>query len=323
MNSTSNTSSAASKLQEQTQPSNVTEIEEGRVQTLNNISDLQNIEKGYFSKLNDGLVQNSLTPEEKDMLVQKINEISQMRINLYKNLNGMYSFYHTNVASTRNTIEEQSVAIDIVEKELNEAKLRMKAIEEEKYNKLRLVEINSYYGQQYSEHTSIMKLIIMICAPVLLLTILMNRGILPRNLYTVLVIIIVVVGVIYMWKYIISAVSRDNMNYQEYTWNFKPQDAPPIDTNVVPVDPWASNANGMCQGQACCDSGYTYNSDPNVNKCVPTASLTQSTTTSTAAPVSTSTTTESMSSMGSIPGYPGYPGADENIFGVNSNFASY
>lgn len=316
MNSTSNTPSAASKLQ--TQTTNPTEIEEGRVQTLNNISDLQNIEKGYFSKLNDGLMQNSLTPEEKDMLVQKINEISQMRINLYKNLNGMYSFYHSNVASTRNTIEEQGAAIDIVEKELNETKLRMKAIEEEKYNKLRLVEINSYYGQRYSEHASIMKVIIMICLPVLLLTILLNRGILPRNLYTILVIIIVVIGVIYLWRFIISAVSRDNMNYQEYTWNFKPQDAPSVDTSGTGAkDPWATKSNGTCQGQACCDSGYTYNSDVNVNKCVPTASLTQSTTTTTAAPVSTSTTPESMSNMGYI------PGAGENIFGVNSNFSSY
>jgi len=320
MNSTSNTPSAASKLQ--TQTTNVTDIEEGRVQTLNNISELQNIEKGYFSKLNDGLLQNSMTPEEKDMLVQKINEISQMRINLYKNLNGMYSFYHSNVASTRNTIEEQSVAIDIVEKELNEAKLRMKAVEEEKYNKLRLVEINSYYGEQYSAHTSIMKVIIMICVPVLVLTILLNRGILPRNLYTILVIIIVVVGVIYLWKYVISAVSRDNMNYQEYTWNFKPQNAPAVDTSGAGAkDPWATQLNGTCQGQACCYDGYTYNSDVNVNMCVPTASLTQSTTTATAAPVSTSTTPESMSNMGSIPGYT--PGAGENIFGINSNFASY
>ena len=320
MNSTSNTPSAASKLQ--TQTTNVTEIEEGRVQTLNNISELQNIEKGYFSKLNDSLVQNSLTPEEKDILVQKINEISQMRINLYKNLNGMYSFYHSNVASTRNTIEEQSVAIDIVEKELNEAKLRMKAIEEEKYNKLRLVEINSYYGEQYSAHATIMKVVIMICLPVLILTILLNRGILPRNLYTILVIIIVVVGVIYLWKYVISAVSRDNMNYQEYTWNFKPQNAPAVDTSGAgATDPWATKLNGTCQGQACCDDGYTYNSDVSVNRCVPTASLTQSTTTATAAPVSTSTTPESMSNMGSIPGY--IRGAGENIFGINSNFASY
>jgi hypothetical protein len=279
--STSNTPSIASKLQAH---SNITDIEEGRTQTLNNIGELQKIEKDYFSKLNNGLAQNSLTPEEKDMLVQKINEISQMRINLYKNLNGMYSFYHSNVASTKNTIEEQSVAIDIVEKELNEAKLRMKEIEQEKYNKLRLVEINNYYGEQYNEHTSIMKVIIMICVPVLILTILLNRGLFPRNLYSVLVIIIVVVGVIYLWKFILSAASRDNMNYQEYTWNFNVQKAPTVDTTGAgATDPWASStSSGTCEGQACCSDGYLYDSNPSVNKCVLTASVSQPTTTASA-----------------------------------------
>jgi hypothetical protein len=293
-----------------------TDIEEGRAQTINNIAELQNIEKEYFSKLNNGIAQNSLSPQEKDNYVQKINEISQMRINLYKNLNGMYSFYHTNVSSTRNTIEEQSEAINIVENELNEAKLRMQKIEQEKDNKLRLVEINTYYGEQYSAHSTIMKIIIMICVPVLILTILLNKGILPNALYTVLVIIIVVVGVIYLWKYVLSAANRDNMNYQEYDWNFKPEDAPSVDTDAAATDPWASSP-ATCEGQACCDDGYTYDSNPSVNKCVPTATLSTSTTSETAAPVDTSTTAESMSNMGYI------PGAGENIFGSNSNFAHY
>jgi len=302
MSSTPIISSAASNLQNQSQ--SLANIEEGRVQTLTNISELQNIEKDYFSKLNTGLIQNTLTPEEKDMYVQKINEISQMRVNLYKNLNGMYSFYNSNIASTKDTLEEQITAIDIVEKELNEAKLRMKAIEEEKYNKLRLVEINSYYGQQYSQHSSIMKIIIMICLPVLVLTILLNRGILPKSLYTVLTIIIVVIGVIYLWKYILSAVNRDNMNYQEYDWNFQSKNAPEVDTSGAGVsDPWAA-VSLTCIGSACCDTGFSY--DSTVNKCI----LTPSTTTE-------STTTESMNNMGSI------IGSNGNIFGKNSNFASY
>lgn len=316
MNLTPNIPSAASNLQSNS--ANITDIEEGRIQALNDISELQNIEKEYFSKLNNGLTQNSLTPEEKDMLVQKINEISQMRINLYKNLNGMYSFYHSNVASTRNTIEEQSAAIDIVEKELNEAKLRMKAIEEEKYNKLRLVEINSYYGQQYSEHSKIMKIIIITCLPILILTILLNRGIFPRTLYNILVIIIAVTGAIFLGKNIISAMSRDNMNYQEYTWNFNPSDAPPVDTSSSSTtDPWASTSTAVCEGQACCDVGYTYNADPTVNKCVLTSTMTTTTSSTTTDPSTTttsSTTTETMKNMGYI------MGASENIFGRNYNF---
>jgi hypothetical protein len=310
MNSdTPNTSSAASTLQNQNQ--NITDIEEGRSQTLANITDLQNIEKEYFSKLTNDLAQNALTQEEKDNLVQKINQISQMRINLYKNLDGMYSFYHSNVASTRNTIDEQSIAIDIVEKELNESKLKMKEIEQEKYNKLRLVEINNYYSEQYNDHSGIMKTIIIICIPVLILTILSNRGFLPRNLYLVLLIIIVVIGVIYLGKNIIYSMSHDNMNYQEYTWNFKPENAPQVDTSGTGgVDPWDNSTNDTCQGQACCDTGYIYDSSPSINKCIPTDSLTDSSNTSNAV-------YESMSNMKYI------SGASENVFGNNSNFASY
>ena len=54
-------------------------------------------------------------------IVNKINEISQMRMNLYSNLQNSYSFYQQNVSSSRNTLEEQSAAVGIVEQELNEA----------------------------------------------------------------------------------------------------------------------------------------------------------------------------------------------------------
>jgi len=278
---TPNVASAASNLQGQL--SSVVDIDEGRIQTINNISELQDIEKEYFSKLNSGLAQNTLTPEEKDQIVQKINEISQMRINLYKNLNGMYSFYQTNVESTRDTINDQSTAIDIVENELNEAKLRMKEIENEKYNKLRLVEINSYYGEQYNQHSSVMKIVIMIFVPILILTILVNKDIIHRTVYSILLVITVVIGAYYLWEAVLSTVSRDNMNYQEYNWQFNKADAPPVDTTGNNSgEPWPDSSNETCQGQACCDTGFTYDPSPSVNKCMPSSSLTQ-----TATPTST------------------------------------
>jgi hypothetical protein len=63
------------------------------------------------------------------------------------------------------------------------------------------------------------------------------------------------------------------MNYQEYDWNFNPINAPLLDTeNVTGVDPWA-NVNTICEGQQCCDSGFIYNSDPTINKCIPMTTL--------------------------------------------------
>ena len=191
-----------------------------------------------------------------------------MRSNLYKNLNGMYSFYQANISSTRDTLEEQSSAIDIVENELNEAKRRLKIIEEDKYNKLRLVEINNYYGEQYSDHTSIMKLIIMICVPVLILSILFNKGLLSESIFNVLIIAIFVIGAIFLGKHLYKTMTKDNMNYQQYNWWFDLKTAPQVNTdNTSSSDPWFTGAL-TCIGSACCDTN-TSQYDVNSNMCIP------------------------------------------------------
>jgi hypothetical protein len=244
------------------------DTEEKNVQTLTDIQGLQNIEKDLFTQLEDGLSEGTLTPEQKESLMNKINEISQMRSNLYKNLNGMFSFYQNNVAASRDTLIEQSSAVDIVENELNEAKKRMKLIQQDQVNKLRLVEINTYYGEKYADHAGIMKTIIIICVPIIILTILANSGILPRSIYAVLVIIIAVIGLIYIWKQLLYSASRDNMNYQEYSWPFKTSQAPPIDTTNPEGtnNPWETTGV-ICSGSACCYDGTSY--DPTQNKCIP------------------------------------------------------
>jgi hypothetical protein len=263
-----NTPPASSMLSGQGQAIDISTIQEGKSQALANISELQNIEKEYFNKLQQG--NTNLTDEDKDLLIKKINEISQMRINLYKNLNEMYNFYNVNIGSTKDTMTEQSAAISIVENELNESKKRMKIIEEQKYNKLRLVEINEYYGLRYKNHTNIMKTIVFICIPVLIISVLFNRGILTPNIYKFLLFIVLIIGMFFLLRQIYYTFGRDNMNYQEYNWHFDSSKVPVVDTNPNTTDPWALSMPSMfmCIGQQCCDVGYTYDSSPSVNKCV-------------------------------------------------------
>lgn len=243
------------------------DVQEKNVQTLTDIQNLQVIEKDLFTTLEEGLASNTLTPEQKDSIINKINEIAQMRANLYKNMSGVFSFYQNNVSSARDTLMEQSSAVEIVEHELNEAKRRLKLIEQEQADKLRLVEINTYYGERYADHTSIMKIIIIICLPIMLLSFLSNKGFLPPTIYAILVIIIAVVGLIYIAKQLLHTMSRDNMNYQEYNWDFKTSQAPPVDTsNPSGPNPWKTSGV-MCMGQACCYDGNIYHAT--LNKCVP------------------------------------------------------
>ena len=274
------------------------DFQEQNTQSLSDIQNLQSIELELFSKLETGIANNTLTSEQKDSIISQINNISQMRINLYQNMNTTSTFFQNNISELSSLYGEQTTAVEIVEKELNTAKERLKAVQVDKYNKLRLIEINSYYGEKYSDHANIMKSVVLFCIPIIIIAVLANQGILPEGVYKALLIIVIVFGIIYIWRQILDAMSHDNMNYQGYLWGtFTP---PTVDTTTVVDDdsnsPWSS-IGITCIGQNCCSTDFTYVPSP-TNICVANESLPegvavfvpQTTGTSTSTSTSTSST---------------------------------
>ena len=245
-------------------------IAQNNEQILNDIQSLQQMEQQLFNSLETNT---TLTPQQQQQIVEKMNQLSNMRINLYQTLSGVNGFFQNALSSSVGTLQEQTVAIGIVENELNQAKQRLELLEAEKNNKIRLVEINDYYGDKYAEHSKLMKIIIFTLVPVIILAFLNNKGILPNTIYYILVIIVAVIGSYFFWTTFASTIMRDNMNYQEYDWYFDPNAAP--SGSASSTDPWLSlNAHGTCIGQMCCSDGQTYDSD--LNQCIGDSTVTES-----------------------------------------------
>jgi hypothetical protein len=244
------------------------DIAENNEQILNDIQTLQQMEKQLFNNLETN---SNLTPKQQQQIVEKMNQISNMRINLYQTLSGVNSFFQNALSSSVGTLREQTSAIGIVENELNQAKRHLESLQAEKNNKIRLVEINDYYGDKYAEHSRLMKIIIFTLVPVIILAILHNKGILPNIVYYVLIIIICLIGGYYFWSTYFSIITRDNMNYQEYEWGFDPATAPKT-TSINAKDPWASLTGlGTCIGPQCCSKGQIW--DDSLNQCVGSSSV--------------------------------------------------
>lgn len=278
----------------------LTNASQNNDQILNDIQSLQQFEQELFNSLETNT---QLTPQQQQQLVEKINQISNMRINLYQTLSGINQFYESSLSSSVSTLKEQTLAIGIVESELNRAKKRLELLEAEKNNKIRLVEINNYYGDKYAEHSQLMKIIIFTLVPVIIISVLHNKNMLPDIVYKFSLIVISIIGGVYFWRRYASIISRDNMNYQEYIWHFDPNTVQTGSTTTITTtsDPWASTGSfGTCVGQSCCSSGQVY--DSSSNQCVVPNSMpsTTSATSATPAPTSTSTTTESFDVMKSI-----------------------
>jgi len=236
-------------------------VAQNNEQILTDIQSLQQMEQQLFNSLETNT---TLSPQQQQQIVEKMNQLSNMRINLYQTLSGVNSFFQSSLSSSVGTLQEQTVAIGIVENELNHAKKNLELLESEKNNKIRLVEINDYYGEKYSEHSELMKIIIYTLVPVIILALLNNKGILPSTIYYILLIIVAVIGSYFFWIRIASIIMRDNMNYQEYNWYFDPNAAP--SGSASSTDPWLTYDMGSCVGQECCSTGQTW--DASLNQCV-------------------------------------------------------
>jgi hypothetical protein len=279
-------------------------LQERNQQVLSNISQLQKQEKELYNSLDDV----RLSKDEKQQIIQKINEISQMRMNLYAGLKDMYSYYHKNASSSKDALQQSMVAIDILEDELNESKSRLNLIEEQRHNKLRLVQINNYYGKRYNAYSNLMKTIVVICIPIVILAALSNAGILPSNIYKLLASIILIVGAVIIGLQIIDLSNRSSMNWDEYNWHFDKDNVvteTTEDTESEHKDPWETpgSKKSVCVGSACCYEGSTFDEEKNI--CV-------------------INTTETFKEMGKYSNLPiKYYSANENVSPMDASFSKF
>lgn len=262
--------------------------EESELQSLNNIQQLQAMEKELYNKLESN-VANNVNPEEQNSIIKKINELSQLRINLFKTLVNTYDSVQTSIANSRVDLVDQLTAVGVVENELNNAKRQLNQLETNKHNKMRMVEINTYYGKRYKAHTQLIKKLIFICIPLLIIAILKNKGLIPVFIPEMVIYglstLIIIVGGYSLVKNIIDIYSRDNMDYDAYNWNFNPDAQKPsvyeynkaqllgtagsLDNTLGDAQTFALGLGVGCVGANCCSEGMTY--DENAKKCIKNA----------------------------------------------------
>lgn len=237
------------------------------VQIINDIQALQKIEQQLFNSLEEN---QNLTKDQQKQIIQKINDISQMRIQLYKTLSKMNQSNQVSLNNSNQTLSQQTMAMDIIENELNESKKRLQAMEDQKNNQIRMIEINNYYSQKYAEHTTFLKIVLIMLISLIIITVLKKQNILPSSVYTGLFILIMIIGLLFLFPVAYSLSLRDSMNYQEYYWTFDVSSAPTADTSGNSNDPWVSSTSSnvassmTCVGQDCCSPGMTYDSTQNM-----------------------------------------------------------
>jgi hypothetical protein len=236
---------------------------------VNDISNLQNMELNTINELSTGISNGSITSQNQiNSSLQSISDVTALRTKLYSTLGNMYSYYGVSLENQTNILKTQKNTMNIVEYELNSAKEHLRQAIDDKNNKLRQVEINNYYIEQYNDHSKIMKYIVLFSCLTIILFFINKTGLLPGFLYSLLLILILSIGSIVVVGYIILTFYRNNMDYNQFNWMLL-SNGPPSGISVNTDNPLGETSDSYitCKGQECCPTNYTYSLDYNI--CLP------------------------------------------------------
>jgi hypothetical protein len=232
---------------------------------IDNINNLQQIENELYAKLSSDT---SLDPAGRAEIVSQINNLAKARGDLYNNMNDFSSQIETVAGERRNALVQNSVAVSVIQDQIQNSQQTLSGLEEDKSNKMRLVEINNYYGKKYEFQTEIMKIIILTCVPVLIISILLKKGFIPNMIATGLIIIVISVGLIVTGHKVIDLNKRNKFNFDQYDHPFNPyavQTSKTENTNLSDVNKMSFATS--CLGPSCCTEGQT-TWDQATGKCI-------------------------------------------------------
>jgi hypothetical protein len=234
---------------------------------MNEISQLQKTEEQLYVVLTRNAEnvalgkQNIMTSSEINTITTQINSLTASRVKLYNALSKYYSNEVVLEQSVKKTIEQQSETLKILERELNKSKQNLAKLEDEKYNQLKMIEINSYFSKQYDAHIKLMRLITIV-GVCMLGTLMLNYigplKIASRPLFN----IVLVIGLFLILKMTIDMYLRENDEYDEYNWFAAPNTSAGIEKANTQSSTSFIDVSGVdipfCYGSSCCSTGTTW-----------------------------------------------------------------
>ena len=203
-------------------------------------------------------------------LTTKINAIADARIAMFKTISANANILQTGVSQSRIDLVSQMTLLQVVEDQLNGAKEKIQKLNNKNDTQMRLVEINTYYGQRYEAQSNLMKKIIMVCIPILILYILKKKGIIPETIANYIIGIVIAVGTVFILYNVWDIFTRSNMEFNTYNWEYEQPSgqSPSIweynKTHLFNLNSLLNNLMtnlGLCVGEQCCSPGLVYDNE--------------------------------------------------------------
>ena len=160
--------------------------------------ELQGLERNLYSILRNNP---NIEDSEKEQIVRDINDLSAKRDDLNKQIKDLAESSKLELQVDFQTFQQQMRIVEAAEQQLNESKIKLKLLNDEKLNKLRLVQINTYYQKRYGALSEFIGSIVFFIIILILISWVISKGWIPASVGSIIIIIYVALGIVYFLLY--------------------------------------------------------------------------------------------------------------------------
>jgi hypothetical protein len=236
---------------------------------LTYLADLQQLEENLYRVLTNSAQNitsglNGLSQAEIDIIVEQINSLSTQRSKIYTIVASMYNNNAKYEERMGSTVAQQLATLKLLEKEMNKSKQLMQEAKDNKLKTMKMVEINTYFSQEYAGYIYLMQVVVGIGVLLLASTFLDRYS---PEASSAMFKVVMVVGGMYVFYVSVDIMQRRNTNFDEYTF----ESAPTTDAQMTTANdnPLGVDISGVeipiCAGSYCCSKGTVWKD----NVCVP------------------------------------------------------
>ena len=227
---------------------NVAKTSEGVLKAVRDLAENEQALKGKLEQLSGSDLGQAERVKQQTLIMAELKRNARVRAALLQTLPGMIQTTAAGVANSRGALANQLTVAEIMNHQLKEAEVGLGKVAGTQDNKMRMVEVNTYYSDQYQAQASLMKLIIIVSVAFLLIVILMKKKLIPTSVATTLLVGIVLIGAILIIMRYLNISSRSSMVFDEYEWGADPPAYDPGAERDGDFDMGFSCLNGICCG---------------------------------------------------------------------------
>ena len=225
------------------------------IQTINQ---LDKQIKSLYEKIQQISVKSNPNLTDQTKILKEIEQLEALKEDLYTNIGDNYASTQANIVQSKADLANEVAVGNIVKNQLKNSNKNLKILNNQRYNNLRMAEINDYYSDKYSTQTKIMKTIVYFCIPILILGILMKKEFIPTNIALAIIGLLSGICIFIVIMQSIDISSRSNMVFSEYNFESNPDELASEAGSGNGSQPQQLDMTLNCAGEACCPTGNNF-----------------------------------------------------------------